>query len=80
MLAVERVRHRFVESVRAKIVREHRRPRDRLQRGPMRAGCRDERNDHEDFADPDGHRGKLNLQSETASAEFWDYAVHKPSR
>ena len=60
MLAVKGVRHRLGDGVRAKIVRQHRRPRHGLQHGPMRIRRRDEREDHRPFAEPDEHRVKLN--------------------
>ena len=50
MFAVESFRHGFFDGVRAKIIREHRRPRDRLQQCPMRAEHRHEREDERDFA------------------------------
>ena len=56
IFAVKRAGHGFGKRVRAQVVRQHRRPRDRLQHGPMRAGARDERNHHKNFAKPDEHR------------------------
>ncbi|MGO8838835.1 MAG: hypothetical protein ACLQAH_06860 [Limisphaerales bacterium] len=55
MLAVERVRHSFGERLRAQIVCQHRRPRDRLQHGPMKAGGGDQRNHYQKFAESDKH-------------------------
>ena len=40
----------------AKIVREHRRPRDRLQQRPMRAERRHKREDEKNFANADEHK------------------------
>ena len=57
MLAVERVRHSFGERLRAQIVRQHRRPRDRLQHSPMKAVGGDQRNHHQIFAETDKHSG-----------------------
>ena len=45
MIAIKSFRHGFLDRLRAKIVREHRRPRDRLQQCPMRAEHRRERED-----------------------------------
>jgi len=59
MPAIERLLHGFGKGVRAQIVREHRRPRHRLQRGPLRAGHRNQRHNHTKFAEPDEHNGKL---------------------
>ena len=59
MLAIERLRHGFGDGLRAKIVRKHRRPRNRLQHGPMRVRRRDEREDHKDFTEPDEHGSTL---------------------
>ena len=55
MVAVERVRHGFGERLRAQIVCQHRRPRDRLQHGPMQAGGCDQRNHHKKFAETGKH-------------------------
>lgn len=55
MFAVESIRHSYLDGMCAKIVREHRRPRDRLQQRPMRAKHRYKRKYDKDFAEPDGH-------------------------
>jgi len=60
--------------------REHCRPRDRLQRGPMRARRREQRGNHQNLAEADEHAGKLNLQSESASVEIirWGERPREP--
>lgn len=67
MLTVESLRHGFRDGMCAKIIREHRRPRDGLQECPMRAEHRHEREDETDFADADEHIGKLNCRRRSAS-------------
>ena len=67
MVAVESFRHGLLDGVRAKIVREHRRPRDGLQQRPMRAKGRRERNDEANFSDSDEHENKLNRRCRSAS-------------
>ncbi len=69
MIAVKSFRHGFFDALRAKIVREHRRPRDRLQQRPMRAKHRREREDEKDFAEPLEHADKLNRFCKTARME-----------
>ena len=59
MFAVESFRHGFCDGLCAKIVREHRRPRDGLQQRPMRAEHRHEREDEKNFANTDEHKIKL---------------------
>lgn len=59
MFAVECVRHSFGERLRAQIVCQHRRPRDRLQHGPVKASCCDQRNNHNKFAKTGKHTGSL---------------------
>jgi len=67
MSAVERFRHCSAKRAGMKIVREHRRPRDSLQRRPMRAQHRREREDEKDFAEPLEHINKLNCRRKSAS-------------
>jgi len=69
MVAVESFRHGFFNRVRAKIIREHRRPRDGLQQRPMRAKHRREREDEKDFANAHEHADKLNRFCEIARTE-----------
>ena len=80
MIAVESFRHGLCDGLLAKIVREHRRPRDGLQQRPMRAEHRHERENEENFAEPLEHPDKLNLQSKTASAEliWWGERPREP--
>jgi hypothetical protein len=69
MLAVERFRHRVAKRTRLNIVRQHRRPRDRLQRRPMQASRRDERENHQKFSEADEHADKLNRADKNARIE-----------
>ena len=64
IIAIKGAGHGFGKRVRAQIVREHRRPRDRLQRGPMRAGGGDERHYHENSAEPNEHAGNISHSSD----------------
>jgi len=52
------------------IFRQHRRPGDRLQCGPMRARRGKQRYDHQDLAKTDEHAERLIYQRETASAQM----------
>lgn len=56
MVAIESLRDSLGDRLRAKIIREHRRPRNRLQKCPVRTRRRHERDDHKHFAEPDEHR------------------------
>jgi len=62
MAAVKSALDRFVQRAGAQIVREHRRPRDGLQDGPMRAGGREYGKDQQDMAKFAGHAAKLAQQ------------------
>lgn len=55
MIAVESFRHGFPGRMCAKIIREHRRPRDGLENRPMRAEHRHKRNNQEKFSEADEH-------------------------
>ena len=57
-----------VERTRPQIVREHRRPRDRLQHRPVRTGRRHQRHNHTQFAEPREHNGKLSRPGQITSA------------
>jgi hypothetical protein len=46
MFAIESLRHGLGERLAGKIGREHRAPRDGLQRGPMQTRRKDERKDN----------------------------------
>jgi hypothetical protein len=59
MFAVESVRDGHRDGVCAKIVREHRCPREGLKQRPMCAEHRRERENETDFADADEHKIKL---------------------
>ena len=60
MVAVKSFRHGFFDGMCAKIVGEHRRPRDGLQQRPMRAEDCHKRDDEENFANTNEHADKLN--------------------
>ena len=68
MFAVKRVGHGLGERTRAQVVRQHRRPCDGLQHGPMRAGGRDQRHNHTTFSKPREHNGKLYRLCQITSA------------
>ena len=55
MLAIEGAADRLIETLRAQIVRQHARPRHRLQKRPIRAehGCQRKHQEH--FTDPGEH-------------------------
>ena len=55
MLAIEGALHSLSQRSVTQIVREHRRPRDGLQHGPMRAGRRQQRDDQQDVAESGKH-------------------------
>jgi len=55
MVSIEGFRHGFFDGLCAKIISEHRRPRDGLQQRPMRSEHRHERDDEENFAKPNEH-------------------------
>ena len=69
MIAVESFRHGFFDGLRAKIIREHRRPRNGLQQSPMRSEHRREREDEKDFSKPLEHADKLNRRRKSARTE-----------
>ncbi len=56
MFAVKRFDQRVRDRTGMKIFREHRRPCDRLQRGPMSARRREQRDNHQDMAKSDEHK------------------------
>ena len=53
--------------LRAQVVRQHRCPRDGLQRGPMRASREDQRGNHQPLAKACQHGGKLGCRRKSAS-------------
>ena len=67
MLPVKSFCDRGLKRTGLEIVREHRRPCDGLQRRPMRAQHRREREDEKDFAEPLEHINKLNCRRKSAS-------------
>jgi len=67
MIAIKSFRHGFFDILIAKIVREHRRPRDGLQQRPMCSEHRHEREDEKKFAEPLEHMNKLNCFRQIAS-------------
>ncbi len=67
MRAIESFCHRLGKGTRLKIFREHRRPRDSLQRRPMAARRCEQRDNHQDLAEADEHVASLNLFFAAAS-------------
>lgn len=59
MLTIEGLRNGFGNGLRAEVARQHRRPCDGLQRGPVQARRQDERNHHQKFSTARQHRGKI---------------------
>ena len=59
VVAVECPCHGVAQGVGLKVAGEHGRPGDGLQQGPVRAEGGHEREDDEDFAEPDKHKGRL---------------------
>lgn len=62
MLAIERVAHRLGDRAGREVGREHRRPRDGLQRGPVRAGRQDEGEDNQKFSAAREHKLMISHQ------------------
>ena len=66
MFAIESFGNGCGQSVAAQIVGEHRRPRDRLQRGPVRAGGQHQREHDEAFSKTRKHGDKLDRTGQIA--------------
>ena len=59
MQAIEGLRHGLRHGLRAQMAREHRGPRDRLQRGPVQPGRQDQGHNHQDFTATRKHGANL---------------------
>ena len=70
MIAIKRSCHGIIEGTRLKIICEHRRPRDRLEKCPMPAEHCHQRQSDKNFAGTDKHDGTFRCQTPKVKVDY----------